>query len=43
MDQIIMQINPRVYLKHSAAAEGPVASWFNARGTSTGSELEIGR
>lgn len=42
MDQIIMQINPRVNLKRFAAAEGSVASWINARGTSTGSELELG-
>lgn len=35
MDQIIMQINPRVNLWLFAAGEGPVTSWINARGIST--------
>lgn len=35
MDQMIMQINPRVDVWLFAAGEGPVASWINARGIST--------
>ena len=40
MDQIIIQINPRVNLWLFAAGEGPVASWINVRGIGTDFEQD---